>query len=200
MMKGSVIALGLISAATIFLGGAIWSDTSAYRAAQSEMDTSMAAKFAEYTNTQIKPDVDRVFACSNHDTQEFEFTDSSRSCLLDALSKTTTMFGARVGAQRASMWLFKFPGDEEVRRSALTAIAHGRAAMLATKSWGYDSFAKLAEAHDSSVFLRLCDGRSGPSNLFDKDADMLDETEYTVMMPDLARKQSEWRRESLATN
>lgn len=179
-----------IAAAIVAFSAFIWVDTKPYRTALADMPVTMPVSAIDAAKKNAEADISRFLACTK--SAGLQYTPEGRGCLVDAMSQSQTMVGAISFSVVSSSWLEKKPDDAEIRSLALNAIAKARSEMIASKSWHYDSLEKLAKAHDQSIFLKLRDGRMNTSNQFINDAERLDRAEYSVLLPDVTRKQEQW--------
>ena len=191
-----------IPAVALIFAVLAWIDVAPYRTALNALPAKMTPAALEASKNDVEADINRFSACSNMrkenpGTKDFEYPPDWRICLLNAMPKTKTAMGALGFSMATSNWLTKHPGDEEMRTAALATIAHGRDELVREKPWRYDSLEELAEAHDRSIIFRLRDGRQYTTSLFSFLADKLDQAELAVMLPDVARKQEQWRRKEL---
>ncbi|MGE8063872.1 hypothetical protein [Pseudomonas sp. NPDC089569] len=200
-MKRSLKPLHRLSAITVLLGLSAWVtiDTSAYRAAMRELGTPEMVRFIEQKKNDTEADVHRLWACSDQGSTDDEYSARARSCVIDAMSKTSTTVGGMTSGYIGYQWLTKNPNDAELRAAALSAIAKGRIDLRASKLEQYDRFQNVVKANDQSIFLRFIKGRQNTSDMFDKTADQLDQVEYMVMLPEVSRAQHEWRLKTYAS-
>ena len=168
-------------------------DTAPYRKAVKHVVNMVPTGAAESVKTNIQADMNLYLACSAmRNAKTSEFTSKGRDCLLEAMPKTKTAFGAMLFGVEAYDWLIAHPSDVAIRNNAMQAIANGRLDLAATKPWRFDGLERVAEACDKSVILRwtYC-----PSTYekFGNIADQLDKTEFAILLPDVATRQRQWR-------
>lgn len=175
----------------------ILADTAAYRSALANFTTEEMARALITQSKNITYDFNNYSECEslrveNKKTNTFDFKPEARACLISVMPKTKTAIGGIIFGNVAYMWLSKHPLDEEVRASALVAINNGRAEMISQKHQQYDKLQSIANAHDTSVLLKLFQGKQDTVNLFEKTATDLNRLEYAVMLPDVKQEQDAW--------
>lgn len=188
----------MLTVTAVALSLSIWIDTGPYRAAQRELASTASIEYFENLKRDVELELQRSDECKNPELYIAEEADKRRPCLIEALSHTKTVAGTYITAMKASMWLGKNPEDEQVRSAALASIANARSRMVQSMKQ-YERLWNLTEAHDSSIFLSLIDGRHSTIDRFSKEADFMDEAENAVMQPEMSSKQRLWRRDAIAS-
>lgn len=182
MKKNRLYPLAAI-AVTAVIGGGLWVDVKPFLNARKVAVEALAQRDVQRESEVARAEGERLIACWSQPT-------GRSPCLQAALSKVTTMEGARAAATAAAVVL-KDRSDPELQKAALAAINRGRTHLSSLKPM-YDSLQALDVAHDQSRFLTLRDGRLNTGGRFEKHADNLAEVEYEVLLPEVAWQQRQW--------
>ncbi|AYG47744.1 hypothetical protein DV532_26005 (plasmid) [Pseudomonas sp. Leaf58] len=169
-----------------------WMDTAPYRQALAKVPQSMPVADIQKGYDEATLEATRFTGCTGIGGFGLQYSAEERACLIQAMDQTTGVMGAIMYGTTASTWVRHQPADEEIRAAALRSIERGRAAMVATKAWAYDAPQALAKAHDQSLLLRLAHGRMNTGSRFVDDAQRLDTLEFSLLMPAVSYRQSQW--------
>jgi hypothetical protein len=187
-MKARYRAFAVVVAVAA-IAAAAWTDTAAYRSA---VKSPQLAQDTRQHADRLEADVLAYQACNKLRDDKGGMTAAGRDCLVQAMPGPRSEEGALMYAAVASSWLLKHPDDSGVRDAALVAIDKGRAALVDHAAF-YRAWDAVNRAHDASVLLRLKDGKVSEESKFVFMADGLDMVQYAVMLPQVARAQTQWR-------
>lgn len=196
-MKTAKIAIGI---AAVGLGGFAWYDGAGYRAAVQAYETA-AREHAPQGQAPVQADEARYRRCDPMRTENparntIDFTAEGRSCLIDALDKTSSVTGALVLLRNASVALSKAPDDRQLRIAAQGAVDKARR-ILGRDRLLYERQAQIGQAYANSLVVRLLVPPPPQDMGFAAQAALLDEAEYSIHLPQLYQSQQIWRLESL---
>lgn len=174
-------------------------DTAPYLIALKELKQKTNIRvLAAHAEDQLA-DVQSVFACNSvlvkEDSKQIERTPEWRSCFLAAVTGIETAAGALVASQTATLWLTDHPDDAGIKTAAIAAIARGRNALHSNRAIS-DSLERVAAAQERSFIVRLLVRRQGSERGFESFAKELDQAEFGVLMPEVKRRQEQWRTET----
>ena len=182
MGKNRIYPLAAI-AVSAFIAGGLWFDIKPFLNAKQAAVAVLAQRDVQRESEASRAEGERLVECLLQPT-------GRSPCLLAALSKVTTMEGARAAATAAAVVLKDRP-DPELQKAALAAINRGRMHLSSLKPI-YDSLQALDAAHDQSLFLTLRDGRMNTGGRLEMHADNLAEVENGVLLPEVAWQQRQW--------
>lgn len=196
-MKTATIA---ITISALAVGAFGWFDTASYRSAVQAYQAA-ARVHSTPSKEQAQQDEVRYRRCDpmrteNRTSNTVDFTPEGRTCLIDALGKTSSIPGALVLVRNASVALSKDPDDRPLRAAALGAIDKARKILVSDKAF-YDGQEQIKQAYANSVVMRMLAEPDPSAASFADQAALLDQAEYSIHLPTLYQSQQIWRLESL---
>lgn len=133
--------------------------------------------------------MEKIDNCKN--LQKNNSDEGWRACFLKSVKDIKTAMGAIVAAGSAYVWLERHPADEKVKAVALSAIQNGRLNVMDEKLWLYDTLDEVAVALNKSITYRMIYGVRGDTNTSATIMRRLNDAEYSILLPNVARNQNQ---------
>jgi hypothetical protein len=184
----------IIVAATIITVGAAALDTAEYREAVRNFEMAERSAVVVLSKKAMRDELAN-FDCNKFRLEIDKLADnekSYRSCLINSLDQTQTVFGSLAFASEARNFL-NDRKDDELTFKAVGALKRGRIALANLYGPYYKLADDVASGKKNSILLRLLDHHMSEKKSFIVLADKFDQVEINLVNPDLSKSQIKWR-------